>query len=371
VANEAQVARLQLEVEAWNTWRAKCSQLLALVIQVELTGAELSGADLAGINISGARLCGSNLSGASLSRALLTRANLRAANLSAADLRGADLGNMDLTRASPQRADLSRAHLYRSRLLAADLSAARLHWAYIGEADFSRAQLAEADLVNAWLLASHFAGVDLRATRGLAAVPHGGPSHVDMLTLLCSRGQIPEPFLRGCGVPGEFIAFARSLDYTPIETPACLISYSYRDQAFAHALQNDLRARNLQCWSAAEDTMIAGNACDRLDESIRVHDAVLVVLSRHSARDDWLEDAVSAALEAEAQRDGQILFPITLDDVLVNSQARWAARVRRLRVADFSGWEDPDAYRKAFAAVLRELKAGGKKGSRHDGAIPK
>jgi hypothetical protein len=36
----------------------------------------------------------------------------------------------------------------------------------------------------------------------------------------------------------------------------------------------------------------------------------------------------------------------------------WAADIRRMRhITDFTGWKDHDAYQKAFARLLHDLKA--------------
>jgi hypothetical protein len=58
-------------------------------------------------------------------------------------------------------------------------------------------------------------------------------------------GNIPEVFLRGCGVADEVIAYVRSLGQSanPIELYSCFISYSSKDQEFCERLLRDLRAK--------------------------------------------------------------------------------------------------------------------------------
>ena len=46
-----------------------------------------------------------------------------------------------------------------------------------------------------------FADVDLSEVKGLESVGHQGPSTIGVDTLVRSEGEIPEAFLRGCGVP--------------------------------------------------------------------------------------------------------------------------------------------------------------------------
>ena len=53
-----------------------------------------------------------------------------------------------------------------------------------------------------------------------------------------------------------------------------------------------------------------------------------------------------------------MLFPICLDDAVMQTDQAWAADVRRTRhIGDFTLWKDHDAYQQAFQRLLRDLKA--------------
>ena len=82
-----------------------------------------------------------------------------------------------------------------------------------------------------------------------------------------------------------------------------------------------------------------------------------------------LGEVVQPGIAAEVPRDGSvgqeredrenctILFPIRIDDAVVQSTAPWAADLRRQRhIGDFSRWKDHAAYQKAFARLLRDLR---------------
>jgi hypothetical protein len=84
--------------------------------------------------------------------------------------------------------------------------------------------------------------------RGLDTVQHSRPSTIGIDTLYRSGGKIPEVFLRGCGVPENFITFAKSLVNNPIEFYSCFISYSSRNQDFAERLYADLQSKGVRCW---------------------------------------------------------------------------------------------------------------------------
>ena len=133
-------------------------------------------------------------------------------------------------------ADLSMANLSGAALSGATLSEANLwmtnlHWASLTNTDFNLTRID-------WTV---FGDVDLSKAKGLETVIHTGPSTIGIDTLYRSRGNLPEVFLRGCGVPDAMITFARSLVGNAIEYYSCFISYSSLDQVFAERLHTDLR----------------------------------------------------------------------------------------------------------------------------------
>jgi len=59
---------------------------------------------------------------------------------------------------------------------------------------------------------------------------------------------------------------------------------------------------------------IGGKILDEIDTAIRLRDKVLLILSEHSIKSDWVEDEVSKAFAEERRRDQTVLFPVRLDD---------------------------------------------------------
>ena len=143
--------------------------------------------------------------------------------------------------------------------------------------------------------------VDLSEVKGLESVRHYGPSTIGIDTVYASKGRIPEAFLRGAGVPDEFITYMGSLVGRTIEFYSCFISYSSKDQEFAERLHADLQAKGVRCWFAPED-MKVGGSWDRLDESIRLHDKLLVVLSANSMGSEWVKTEIRRAV---TEKEGQ------------------------------------------------------------------
>src|SRR6266481_2327241 len=215
------------------------------------------------------------------------------------DLSNANLGNANLSRANLTHADLSLANLSRAYLSEATLSQATLSEANLSRATLSRANLSRADLSEAWIVYTMFADIDLSQAVGLETVKHRGPSTLGIDTVYRSQGKIPEIFLRGAGVPDNFIAYMPSLMWTGFQYYSCFISYSSQDQEFADRLYADLQAKGVRCWLATEDLKIGDKFRQRIDDAIRLHDKLLLVLSETSVRSTWVESEVETAFEKE------------------------------------------------------------------------
>jgi Pentapeptide repeats (8 copies)/TIR domain len=214
MANEEHLSILKKGFEIWNRWRID-----NLGVQPDLRKAYLSGETLSRADFSGAYLSG---------------ANLISADLSGADLSGADLGSADLRDAK------------------------------LGDANLNGANLNGADFKYATVVDTIFAGVDLSEVKSLKSVLHEGPSIISIDTVYRSKGKIPFEFLRGAGVPDNFVEYMHSLVGTAFEFYSCFISYSGTDQEFADRLYADLQSNDVRCWFAPHDARGGRNCMSRL-----------------------------------------------------------------------------------------------------------
>ncbi len=337
----------------------------------DLSGADLSGADLRDTNITRAELGNvnlsyanlrradlfmTNLSRAGLSRANLSRAILYKANLAGADLSGADLSGANLIGADLSGANLSRANLNRADLRGADLSGADLRKASIIRTTLRETGLRGADLSEAEVGWGIFGNIDLSETQGLDTVRHLGPSTIGTDTLYRSQGKIPRIFLQGAGVPDNLIAYVDSLT---VRSLSCFLLHSTRDRQFAEQLYADLQTHGVRCWLAPEEADIEDKIRPRIDASIRVHGNVLLILSKHSVNCMWMEEEAQTAFEVEGKRKETVLFPVRLDQSVMDADRPWAASIRGTRpICDFTGWEDPNVYQKALLELLENLRPG-------------
>ena len=165
----------------------------------------------------------------------------------------------------------------------------------------------------------------------------------------------PSCAARAC--PEDFIVYMRSLAGKAIDFYSCFISSSSKDDDFAQRLHADLQQKGVRCWFAPEDLKIGDKFRTRIDESIRVYDKLMVILSENSIPSRWVEKEVEAAFEREEREKKLVLFPIRLDDAVMDTEQAWAANLRRTRhIGDFRAWKDHDQYQKSFERLLRDLK---------------
>ena len=140
-----------------------------------------------------------------------------------------------------------------------------------------------------------------------------------------------------------------------IQHYSCFISYSTKDQEFAERLHADLQNKGVRCWFAPHDLPIGDKIRDALDAAIRLRDKVVLILSEHSIKSDWVEDEVTKGFEEERKRDQIVLFPVRLDEAVMNTNEAWAAKLHARNIGDFRKWKDHDAYKQSLARVLRDL----------------
>lgn len=322
MANPKHLEILKQGHEVWNKWREENPEIVP---------------DLSGENLEGTNFDFMNLEHAKFVNSELNDSRFVDSNLRYADLRGAELMSCLFLRSDLRNANLNSADLIWTSLVDSDLSSSKLHGAFLANTILGNANLSNAK------------GIDL--------CEHVGPSIIDHKTLSISR-TLPINFLRGCGLSDTYIQYLPSLRDDPIQFYSCFISYSSKDQKFADRLYADLQNKGVRCWFAPEDLKIGDKTRIRIDESIKVHEKLLLILSRHSVESDWVAQEVETALERERKEGRTVLFPIRLDDAVMKVESGWPALIRNTRnIGDFRKWKNHDSYQKTFDRLLRDLKA--------------
>lgn len=135
-----------------------------------------------------------------------------------------------------------------------------------------------------------------------------------------------------------------------------------------HHLYEQLQESGVRCWYAPEDVQGGKKVHHQLDQAIREHDKLLLILSPDSMQSNWVEYELRRARRRERTDNRRMLFPLRLTSY--ETLQAWecfdgdegrdlAAEVREYFIPDFSNWSDTEAFNTAFARLLRDLQEAG------------
>ena len=120
-------------------------------------------------------------------------------------------------------------------------------------------------------------------------------------------------------------------------------------QEFAERIHADLQAKGVRCWFAPHDIQGGRKIHEQIDEAIRLHDRVLLILSEHSMNSEWVKTEIAKASKRELKEGKRVLFPVRL--VEFETLRDWecfdgdtgkdsAREIREYFIPDFSNWKD-------------------------------
>jgi len=361
MANPEHLKILKEGVNAWFDWRVKNPGIIpdlrgAVLGPAYLRRWNLRGANLAEADLHTADLYAADLGGADLGGVDLTEADLHDANLSGAILTAGKFNGACLDGAVLREADLTAASFIEADLIEANLRGANLRGADLRGADVSGANLDNADLTCARAGFTVFADNDLSTLKGLETVEHGGPSTIGIDTIYKSKANIPEVFLRGAGVPEDFITYVKTLVGKAVDFNSCFVGYSTKDGDFAHRLYADLQAKNVRCWRFDENAKWGEPVRGEIGAALPYYDKLVVICSRHSLRSAAVIHEIERALKKEDREHKNVLFPLYIDNYLFDEwdHPRKADVVSRVR-GDFRGLDESASYSKALSGFLDAL----------------
>jgi len=92
---------------------------------------------------------------------------------------------------------------------------------------------------------------------------------------------------------------------------------------------------------------------EQIDEAIRLHDRLLLILSEHSMNSEWVKTEIAKARKREVKEGKRVLFLVRL--VGFERLRDWecfdgdtgkdsAREIREYFIPDFSNWKDHDSY---------------------------
>ena len=194
--------------------------------------------------------------------------------------------------------------------------------------------------------------------------------------MLLSKGEIPEAFLRGCGLGDWEIESAKlykpglsnqeiiNINYKifdlrasqSIQISPLFISYSHADAPFVEKLEPCLVKKGIRFWRDVHDAT-AGRLEKQIDHAMRQNPTVILILSENSTRSDWVEHEARLARELEKELGRDVLCPIALDDSW--KSAKWPARlmeqIMEYNILDYSNWTDDKAFGQVFNKMISGL----------------
>ncbi len=282
--------------------------------------------------------------------------------MSHADLSNKVLSNINFHHTNLDNANVQNTKLDRSSLVSASFSQANLSGATLCHTNlrktfFRETILHQTNLQEAHLMDTMFLNVDLSKTLHLATVHHPGSSTIGIDTLQRSRGNIPNDFLLNAGVSEQLIACIVASGKAPFDYATCFISHSSHNQHFVEILCHDLRKAGVSCWYADESLYPGERFPASIAKTIQSREKVLVVLSKHALKSDWVRREVELAQQKESKRKKDVLVPIRLDNAIESTEVNWGVALRtRRHISNFENWQQAPRYQKMLQDVLDALR---------------
>ncbi len=124
------------------------------------------------------------------------------------------------------------------------------------------------------------------------------------------------------------------------------LSIPFRDKDHLTFLPNSVRS---QCVEQEVETALAKE---------REGQPLDLTFLPNSVRSQCVEQEVKTALAKEREGQPLVLFPIRLDETVIQRAGGWPTFIRNTcNIGDFTRWKRRDDYQQALERLLRDLKA--------------
>ena len=141
-----------------------------------------------------------------------------------------------------------------------------------------------------------------------------------------------------------------------IQINPLFVSYSHDDAAFVDAVGGLFVTNGVRYWRDIHDAT-AGKLEKQIDRAMWLNPTVVLVLSEHSVRSDWVEWEATKARQLEKELRRDVLCPVALDDSWKTCD--WPDPLRqqilKYNILDFSSWRDQAFFDRQFRKLLDGL----------------
>ena len=138
---------------------------------------------------------------------------------------------------------------------------------------------------------------------------------------------------------------------------SCFISYAEEDRLIADKLHADLLASGVPCWYFPVSAHSGETVWHEIGNAIRRYDQLVVILSEASLRSQGVIREIRRGLRQEADTGRRVLFPVRLDDAVLEWKHELAVDLQEVVIADFRKWKSKGKYQVAYRKLLADLIA--------------
>src|ERR1700692_2785571 len=96
------------------------------------------------------------------------------------------------------------------------------------------------------------------------------------------------------------------------------------DKLLARRLYKDLQDKGVRCWFAPHDLQPGQYYRRGIEDDIYLHTKVLLLLSDAAVKSRWVAHEVEMTLNREVKEGCELLFPLRLDEAVIQAREQWA-----------------------------------------------
>lgn len=113
------------------------------------------------------------------------------------------------------------------------------------------------------------------------------------------------------------VAMEKELDLTTERRSQVFLSYASEDSAVAHQIANELSRRGVRVWYDQFELDTGDSIAQAIEEAIHSSDYLVVLLSPNSAKSQWVQAELAAALQRELTARDIVVLPVIVEDCIL------------------------------------------------------